>query len=52
MPYLQQPAPERYTMTAGKGVLEGRTTKEAVKGLDVMMAMRLQETSGLLTGTT
>lgn len=52
MPYLEQPAPERLPMTAGKGVLEGRTTKEALKGLDVMMVTRLQQTSGLLTRAT
>ena len=28
MPYLQQSAPERLTMTAGKSVLEGATTEE------------------------
>lgn len=47
MPYLEQPAPERYTMTAGKSVLEGPTTKdtkEALKVLDQMLIKRLKET--------
>lgn len=47
MPYLEQPAPERLTMTAGKSVLEGRTaedTKAALKALDQMLAIRLKET--------
>lgn len=43
MPYLEQPAPERLTMTAGKSVLEGGT-KEALKSLDQMLATRLRET--------
>ena len=48
MPYLEQPAPERLTMTAGKSVLEGastKDTKEALKSLDHMLAKRLKETS-------
>ena len=47
MPYLEQPAPERLTMTAGKSVLEGATakdTKEALKVLDQMLLTRLKET--------
>ncbi len=47
MPYLQQPAPERLTMTAGKSVLEGATaeeTKEAMRSLDLLMITRLKET--------
>jgi hypothetical protein len=47
MPYLEQPAPERLTMTAGKSVLEGPTTKdtkEALKVLDQMLVTRLKET--------
>ena len=47
MPYLQQPAPERLTMTAGKSVLEGATaeeTKEALRSLDQMLITRLKET--------
>lgn len=47
MPYLEQPAPERLTMTAGKSVLEGRTakdTKDALNALDQMLATRLRET--------
>lgn len=47
MPYLEEPAPERLTMTAGKSVLEGPTTKdtkEALKALDQMLITRLKET--------
>ncbi|KAL8770386.1 MAG: hypothetical protein Q9194_005182 [Teloschistes cf. exilis] len=47
MPYLEQPAPERMTMTAGKSVLEGpntKDTKEALKVLDQMLLHRLQLT--------
>lgn len=47
MPYLEQPAPERLTMTAGKSVLETpstKDTKEALKVLDDMLAVRLKET--------
>ncbi|MCJ1266909.1 hypothetical protein MMC22_006794 [Lobaria immixta] len=47
MPYLQQPAPERLAMTAGKSVIEGRTPKEtrdAFKALDQLLATRLKET--------
>ena len=43
MPYLEQPAPERLTMTAGKSVLEG-DIKDALKVLDKMLVTRLQET--------
>jgi hypothetical protein len=47
MPYLEQPAPERLTMTAGKSVLEGPTaedTREALKVLEQMLINRLKET--------
>ena len=47
MPYLEEPAPERMTMTAGKSVLEGPTTKdtkEALKVLDEMLVTRLKQT--------
>ncbi|KAL8768141.1 MAG: hypothetical protein Q9209_005532 [Squamulea sp. 1 TL-2023] len=47
MPYLEQPAPERLTMTAGKSVLETPTTKdvkEALKVLDDMLVVRFQQT--------
>ncbi|MCJ1269100.1 hypothetical protein MMC22_008989 [Lobaria immixta] len=47
MPYLEQPAPERLAMTAGKSVIEGRTAKEtrdALKALDQLLATRLKET--------
>lgn len=47
MPYLEQPAPERFTMTAGKSVLESASTKgtkEALKVLDQMLVTRLKET--------
>lgn len=47
MPYLEQPAPERLMMTAGKSVLEGpatKDTKEALKGLDEMLVTRLKQT--------
>ena len=47
MPYLEQPAPERLIMTAGKSVLEGPTTKntkEALKPLDEMLVNRLRMT--------
>lgn len=43
MPYLEQPAPERLTMTAGKSVLEGET-KDALKSLDDMLVNRLKVT--------
>jgi len=43
MPYLQQPAPERHTMTAGKSVLTG-SAKEALKSLDEMLEKRFNET--------
>ncbi|KAI1145672.1 hypothetical protein F4825DRAFT_473688 [Nemania diffusa] len=52
MPYLKQPAPERLIMTAGKGVLKGPTTKEALRELDAMMVGRLRQTSGLITNET
>lgn len=47
MPYLEVPAPERLTMTAGKSVLEGPTakdTKAALKVLDQMLITRLKKT--------
>ncbi|KAL9600013.1 MAG: hypothetical protein Q9219_003482 [cf. Caloplaca sp. 3 TL-2023] len=47
MPYLEQPAPERLTMTAGKSVLETastKNTKEALKVLDDMLVVRLSQT--------
>ncbi|KAL8846246.1 MAG: hypothetical protein Q9221_008659 [Calogaya cf. arnoldii] len=47
MPYLEQPAPERLTMTAGKSVLETPTTKDtkaALKVLDDMLLVRLKQT--------
>ena len=47
MPYLEQPAPERLVMTAGKSVLEGPETrgiKDALKVLDDMLASRLVQT--------
>ncbi|KAL8998274.1 MAG: hypothetical protein Q9188_006139 [Gyalolechia gomerana] len=47
MPYLEQPAPERLTMTAGKSVLETPTTKDtkkALKALDDMLFVRLKQT--------
>lgn len=47
MSYLQQPAPERLIMTAGKSVLEGSTaeeTIEALEALDQMLVTRLNET--------
>lgn len=47
MPYLEQPAPERLIMTAGKSVLEGPKTKnvkDAVKKLDQMLLTRLEQT--------
>ncbi|EEP76193.1 predicted protein [Uncinocarpus reesii 1704] len=43
IPYLEQPAPERFTMTAGKSVLQG-TLSEAIRFLDDMMLRRLKET--------
>jgi hypothetical protein len=45
--YLQQPAPERLIMTAGKSVLENQNThgfEDAYKTLDDMMAARLELT--------
>ena len=47
MPYLEQPAPERLTMTAGKSVLEtssNKDTKAALKVLDDMLVVRLKQT--------
>ena len=47
MPYLEQPAPERLAMTAGKSVFEGHTAKETRDGLealDQLLATRLKET--------
>ncbi|ESZ96147.1 hypothetical protein SBOR_3477 [Sclerotinia borealis F-4128] len=48
MSYLQEPAPERLVMTAGKSVLENSGTKcleDALKPLDDMLATRLKETA-------
>ncbi|KAE8149661.1 hypothetical protein BDV25DRAFT_155887 [Aspergillus avenaceus] len=45
MPYLEQPAPERLTMTAGKSVLEGPDAKSALKVLDDMLVTRLKQTA-------
>ena len=48
MPYLEQPAPERLLMTAGKSVLEGPDTKDIkdpLESLDQMLVKRLTETS-------
>ena len=47
MSYLEQPAPERLVMTAGKSVLESastKDTKDALKVLDDMLVQRLKET--------
>lgn len=47
MPYLEQSAPERLMMTAGKSVLETPSTKdtrEALKVLDDMLVVRLKQT--------
>ena len=49
MPYLEQPAPERLVMTAGKSVLEDSTTtgkdmKDILKNLDEMLLNRLKQT--------
>lgn len=47
MPYLEQPAPERLVMTAGKSVLEGPNTKgikDSLKVLEDMLVNRLSET--------
>ncbi|PQE23419.1 Indoleamine 23-dioxygenase protein [Rutstroemia sp. NJR-2017a BBW] len=54
MSYLEQPAPERLMMTAGKSILEGSATKnlaEALKPLDDMLTTRLRETAGCCRGT-
>jgi hypothetical protein len=54
MSYLEQPAPERLMMTAGKSVLEGSASKnlaEALKPLDDMLSTRLRETSGCCRAT-
>ncbi|KAB8233706.1 uncharacterized protein BDW43DRAFT_311049 [Aspergillus alliaceus] len=45
MPYLEQPAPERLLMTAGKSVLEGPNAKSALKVLDDMLVTRLKQTA-------
>lgn len=45
--YLEQPAPERLVMTAGKSVLEGVTNQETennLKALDKMLATRFKQT--------
>lgn len=47
MPYLEEPAPERLIMTAGKSILEGpstKDTKQALKVLDEMLEKRLKLT--------
>ncbi|KAI5920758.1 hypothetical protein F4810DRAFT_681133 [Camillea tinctor] len=47
MPYLKQPAPERFHMTAGKSVLTtdlNVSIEEAIEPLDHMLATRLKET--------
>ncbi|KAI0403700.1 hypothetical protein F4802DRAFT_607951 [Xylaria palmicola] len=47
MPYLKQPAPERFHMTAGKSVLTtdlNVSIDEAIAPLDKMLATRLSET--------
>lgn len=44
IPYLEQPAPERLPMTAGKSVLKGDTLSDALKVLDDLMVTRLRET--------
>ncbi|KAF5879077.1 putative 15-hydroxyprostaglandin dehydrogenase (nad(+)) protein [Botrytis fragariae] len=52
MSYLQEPAPERLVMTAGKSVLENSNTKSldnALKPLDDMLADRLKETANVGT---
>ena len=50
MDYLQQPAPERLMMTAGKSVLEDPTTKDSdpkkpLEVLDQMLVKRFEETT-------
>jgi hypothetical protein len=53
MSYLEQPAPERLVMTAGKSVLESastKDTKDALKVLDDMLVQRLKETVSWFTG--
>ncbi|CAD6440169.1 407eb133-dff1-43af-a450-16cd04a5ef6e [Sclerotinia trifoliorum] len=50
MSYLQEPAPERLVMTAGKSVLENSNTNglaDALKPLDDMLATRLKETANV-----
>ncbi|TGO34967.1 hypothetical protein BHYA_0175g00200 [Botrytis hyacinthi] len=50
MSYLQEPAPERLVMTAGKSVLENSNNKsldDALKPLDDMLADRLKETANV-----
>ncbi|KAJ5457278.1 hypothetical protein N7530_012552 [Penicillium desertorum] len=47
IPYLEQPAPERLIMTAGKSILENEDTnglEDALAPLKKMMTTRLQET--------
>ncbi|KAL2269757.1 hypothetical protein VTJ83DRAFT_1941 [Remersonia thermophila] len=44
IPYLEQPAPERLPMTAGKSVLNGSSLREALQVLDNLMVTRLRET--------
>ena len=50
MEYLQQPAPERLMMTAGKSVLEDPTIKDTdpkkpLEFLDQMLVKRFEETT-------
>ena len=50
MEYLQQPAPERLMMTAGKSVLEDPTlkgidSKRPLESLDQMLVKRFEETT-------
>lgn len=54
MSYLQEPAPERLVMTAGKSVLENSSTKglaDALKPLDDMLATRLKQTANIATAS-
>ncbi|KAK3695812.1 hypothetical protein B0T22DRAFT_372305 [Podospora appendiculata] len=42
--YLEEPAPERRPMTAGKSVLKGETLREALQPLDDLMIGRIKQT--------
>lgn len=48
MSYLEEPAPERFPMTAGKSVLayesDSKALKQAIAPLDELLASRLRET--------